>query len=287
MFAKPQAEDRTRLAASHRQLTTKMIACRVVLVRTEIAANIGATARVMRNMGAHDLVLVAPVANPCDERARQLATHHGTEILDGCRIVPDLETALADCRLAAAASARTGGLFRRQTVGPPDVIAAQVVAAMPCGPAALVFGPESSGLSNEEVVRCQHLVHIPADEEYAALNLAQAVAICLYEVRRAWLRQQPAGEERGEVAPYEQQLRMFAQLQSGLERIGYLRGVRGEALMHALRCLIARAGPSPMEVGLLFGLARQLHWIIDRGNHEEEEAATKHTKHTKEDKEEK
>ena len=57
---------------------------------------------------------------------------------------------------------------------------------------------------------------------------------------------------------------MFAHLQSALERIRYLRGVRGEALMHALRHLIARAQPSPMEVRLLFGLARQLNWIADR-----------------------
>jgi tRNA/rRNA methyltransferase len=241
-----------------------MIACRVVLVRTEVAANIGATARVMRNFGARELVLVSPVADPRDERAHQLATHHATAILESCRIVHDLETALSGCALAAATSARTGGLFRRQTVGPPDEIAPLLCDALRAGPIALVFGPEPSGLSNDEVQLCSHLVHIPAEEDYSALNLAQAVAVCLYEVRRAWLRRQAGQGEPSEPAPWEQQASMFARLQSGLEAIRYLRGVRGEALMHALRHLIARARPTMMEVRLLYGLARQLLWVAER-----------------------
>jgi tRNA/rRNA methyltransferase len=247
-----------------------MQACRVILVRTEIAANIGATARVMRNMGAADLVLVAPVADPREERARQVATHHGDAILESCRVVPTLADALGDCRLVAGTSARTGGLFRRQTVGPPDEVAPHIVEAMRGGPVALVFGPEPSGLSNEEVLLCQHLIHIPAADDYPALNLAQAVAICLYEVRRAWLAGQAPSGQGAEVAPWEQQAAMFAQLQDALERVRYLRGVRGEALMHALRHLIGRAGPSMMELRLLYGLARQLRWVAERTCFEEE-----------------
>jgi tRNA/rRNA methyltransferase len=247
--------------------TTPHPSCRVVLVRTENPANIGAAARVMRNMGVRDLVLVCPAADPRDERARQLATHHAAGLLDRCRVVPDLEAALEDCLVAAAASARTGGLFRRQTVVAPDEAALRLVGGMAGGPVALVFGPESSGLSNEEVLRCPYLVHIPADEEYPALNLAQAVAICLYEVRRCWLRQQqgPAGAGAG-VATWGQQARVFAHLQSALTRVRYLRGVRGEALMHALRNLISRACPTGMEVRMLHGLARQLHWVADRAD---------------------
>ena len=81
---------------------------RVVLVRTEVAANLGATARVMRNFGLTDLALVSPAADPRDLHARALATH-GEEILDRCRVVADLGEAVADCVLVAATSARTGG----------------------------------------------------------------------------------------------------------------------------------------------------------------------------------
>jgi tRNA/rRNA methyltransferase len=253
-------------------------ACRVVLVRPEIAANIGATARVMRNMGARDLVLVAPVADPHDERARMLATRHGEAILEQSRIVPDLQTALADCLLVAGTSARTGGLFRRQTVGPPETIAEHLVESMPGGPVAIVFGPEPSGLSNEEIQLCPHLIHIPAEEDHPALNLAQAVAVCLYEIRRVWLNRQPSAQGVEETVRWEQMAHLFADLRTALTEVRYLRGVRGEALMHALRHLIARARPTPMEVGLLFGLARQLRWVAERANLEDEPPAEEGSK---------
>ena len=143
--------------------------CRVVLVRPEIAANVGAAARAMRNFGLSELVLVAPVADPRDERARQLAMH-GEDILDRCRVVAGLGEAVAGCVLVAGTSARTGGLFRRQSVGTPDEVMPRLVEATASGPVALVFGPEPSGLENAEVTRCHYLVHIPADPSYPALN---------------------------------------------------------------------------------------------------------------------
>jgi tRNA/rRNA methyltransferase len=247
-----------------------MNACRVVLVRTEVAANIGAAARVMRNLGAGELVLVSPRADHLSPEAGRLATEHGAAVLQGARVVPDLDSALAGCVLAAATSARTGGLFRRQTVGAPEEVAAALAGAMASGPVALAFGPEPHGLSNEEVVRCPLLIHIPAEESYPALNLAQAVAICLYELRRAWLaRASPPAPAA--VAGHAEQERMFARLEEALREVRYLRGVRGGALMHALRHLIARALPSPMEVRLLLGLARQLRWVARRAHLEGEE----------------
>ena len=161
--------------------------CRVVLVRPQIAANLGAAARVMRNMGLTDLILVAPVADPTDRNARQLSTH-GETILDHCRIVGELGDAVADCVFVAGTSARAAGVFRGHTAGPPDEIMPRLVENMAFGPAALVFGPEPTGLTNDEVARCHFLIHIPADPTYPVLNLAQAVAICLYELRRAFLR---------------------------------------------------------------------------------------------------
>src|SRR4051794_19304541 len=114
--------------------------CRVVLVRPKIAGNLGATARVMRNMGLSDLVLVAPEADPADRQARQLSTH-GEHLLDRCRTVAELGDAVADCRLVVATSARTGGPYRRQSVGAPDEILPRVVEVLPSSPAALIFGP--------------------------------------------------------------------------------------------------------------------------------------------------
>jgi len=219
----------------------------------------------MRNMGLSELVLVAPVADPADREARRTSTH-GETILDTCRIVSELGEAVGDCVLVAGTSARTGGLFRRQSVGLPDEIVPRLVEALSTGPVALVFGPEPSGLSNEEVTRCHFLIHVSTDPTYPALNLSQAVAVCLYELRRCWLRQTEPAPEREPAAPFADQERLFAQLREALERVHFLYGDKADSLMHALRHLIGRAGPTAMEVDLLFGLARQLRWFAEHGH---------------------
>jgi tRNA/rRNA methyltransferase len=234
----------------------------MVLVRPHIAANLGAVARVMRNFGFSDLVLVAAAADPLDAEARKLSTH-GEAILRQARVVGELAEAVAECVLVAGTSARTGGPFRTQSETAPDQIAAKLVEAAAAGPVALVFGPEASGLSNDEVSRCHHLIHIPARDDYPALNLAQAVAICLYELRRAQLRR--AGPSAvPAIAPQADQERMFQHLRQALEEVHYLYGANADALMHGIRHLIGRARPSPVEVDLLFGLARQLRWYVAR-----------------------
>jgi TrmH family RNA methyltransferase len=248
-------------------MTAPLANCRVVLVRPQIAANVGAVARAMRNFGLTDLVLVDPTADPTDREARRLATH-GEAILERARRVEDFGEAVGDCLIVAGTSARTGGLFRTQTVGWPEQVMPTLVEALGKGPVALAFGTESSGLTNDEVSRCHHLIHIPADADYPALNLAQSVVICLYELRLAWLH----GERRGvsptcpDLSPpadFATQEQMYAHLRHGLEAIHFLYGEKADALMHAVRHLIGRAGPTEMEIKLLHGLARQMEWAAN------------------------
>jgi tRNA/rRNA methyltransferase len=234
--------------------------CRVVLVRPQIAGNLGATARVMRNMGLSELVLVAPEADPADRNARQLSTQ-GEEVLDNSRVAADFGEAVADCLLVVGTSARVGGPVRRQSVGTPEEVMPRLVEVLSQGPAALVFGPERTGLGNAEVSRCHHLIHIPTAPEYPALNLAQAVAICLYELHRAWLNRSGAPASRPP-APFAEQERMFANLRTALEEVHFIYGDKADSLMHAVRHLIGRAGPTAMEVNVLLGLARQLRWYV-------------------------
>jgi tRNA/rRNA methyltransferase len=238
--------------------------CRVVLIRTKIAANIGAVARVMRNMGLRQLVLVSPEASPDDREARRLSTH-GENILQRAQIVPDLGDAVADCIWVAATSARTGNLIR-SAHGFPDEIIPHLATALDAGPVAIVFGPEPGGLTDEEIARCHYLIRIPTDPQYAALNLAQAAAICLYELRRHWLKRNGPSKAPEPVAPFAEQERMFVQLRAALSEIHYLYGPNADSIMHALRHMLGRSGLTSMEVNLLFGLARQIRWLAGGGS---------------------
>lgn len=246
--------------------------CRVVLVRPQFPGNVGSTARVMRNLGLSDLYLVGSGASPNWPDARRMAAH-GEIVLDQARTVAELGDALADCVLVVGTSARTGGPFRRQTVSTPDEIAPKLVEALELGPVALVFGPEASGLTDEEVARCHSLIHIPTDDAYAALNLAQAVAICVWELRRAWLAIHGTPPKRHMPAPFADLEQMLGQLQQALEEIHFLYEPKGTAVMHALRHLLGRAQPTPMEVNVLRGLARQIRWYV--ANHPRGPAADK------------
>lgn len=216
----------------------------------------------MRNFGLQRLVLVQPEADISDPRAQLLATH-STDILEQAQFASDLGEALKECGLTAATSARRGGLFRKQSVGSPAQILPQLAAAAQDRPVALVFGPEDNGLSNEEISRCHFLIDIPTSDEHPALNLAQAVAICLYE----WRRCQPdlivAVGSADPVASHESQELMFDHLRAALEKIHFLYGPKADSLMHALRHLLGRAKPTEMEVKLLLGLARQINWFHD------------------------
>jgi tRNA/rRNA methyltransferase len=139
-----------------------------------------------------------------------------------------------------------------------------VTAVLPRQSAALVFGPEPSGLTNSDLSRCHHLLSVPANPAYPALNLAQAVAVCLYELHRCWRAAAEPPPTTEPPAPFADQERMFAHLRQALEEVHFLYGPKADALMHALRHLIGRARPTAMEVKLLHGLARQLLWVAGR-----------------------
>src|SRR5438105_12855128 len=126
--------------------------CRIVLVRTHYPGNLGAAARVMRNFGLSDLVLVEPVTSANELEARRMATH-GLPVLDAARVVPDLGDAVADCVFTLATSALPGGVVRESVVGTPEEKFPALLAAMRSGPVAVVFGPEPHGLTTAEVAR--------------------------------------------------------------------------------------------------------------------------------------
>lgn len=150
---------------------------RVVLVEPEHPGNIGAAARAMANMGLGELVLVAPEDFPS---AVARARASGAEPLEHARVVETLDEALVDCSVVVAASARVRAVAWPQR-SPEDAMQALLLGE---GRAALVFGRESSGLTNAELDRCQVQTRIPVSESFSSMNLGCAVSVLLYELRR-------------------------------------------------------------------------------------------------------
>lgn len=247
---------------------------RVVLVQPHYAGNLGSVARAMANFGLKHLALVAPYADPLSEEARRLATH-GEEILSSARILPTLEEAVADCGVVLGTTGNVEGIYRTQNYGRPDEMLSRISMAMDRTPCALVFGPEPSGLSNAEVARCHGLIRILTDSQTPSLNLSHAVAICLHELRMTSLRAlEVAVHPTQKIAEFDEQERMFANLRDALERVHFIWGTKADSLMHAVRHLIVRAQPSPNEVRILHGLARQLRWVAENGvSHPEDDGA--------------
>lgn len=224
---------------------------RIVLVNTTHAGNIGAAARAMKNMYLEQLVLVAPRSFPNAEATARASG--ADDILADARVVDTLDDALIDCRMVVGASARLRSVQWPQL--DPRECAAQSLIAAEQGPVAIVFGRESSGLTNEELDRCTHLVHIPANEGYSSLNVAMAVQVIAYElmmVRRDGIV--TAAADTLPVASRQAMEGFFEHLEQALDDIGFIEQQRSEKLMRRLRRLFHRAAPDALEVNILRGI---------------------------------
>ena len=124
--------------------------------------------------------------------ARALA-YGAWDLLDSARVAPDLRSAVAGCTLVAATSARDEGRAATRT---PREFAAEAAELAAGGRVAVVFGPEATGLLNDELALCQMRIRVPTHSAQPSLNLAQAVLLIAYELRLAALPEAPAGDAR-------------------------------------------------------------------------------------------
>lgn len=227
---------------------------RVVLVGTTHPGNIGSAARAMKTMGLEQLVLVAPECTFPSAESTTLAAG-ADDVLASARVLPRLEDALADCVWSVGTSARRRG----HSVPPLDPVPAAraLVARAADGPAALVFGRESSGLSNEELDCCNALVQIPTNPEFSSLNLAAAVQVLAYSCRSAALEDTPPAPPDFDPDPPATQAELealFEHYLRALIRIEFLDPEKPRHLMRRLRHLYLRAGLSASEVRILRGI---------------------------------
>lgn len=228
---------------------------RIVLVEPSHPGNIGGAARAMKTMGLADLALVNPKRYP-DPQAEWRAAQ-AIDILDAARVCASIDEAIGDCGLVVGTSARQRSI-------PWPVVAADELAdrlaAEPDDdkPTAILFGREASGLTNEELQRCQlHLV-IPANPEYSSLNLAMAVQVVCYEIHKARTRTDAAAHHDAEwdrpaatVAALES---FYAHLELVLRAIDFYNPKAPRQAMTRLRRLFGRVRPDETEIAMLRGI---------------------------------
>jgi len=238
-----------------------------VLVSPSHPGNVGAAARAMRVMGLRDLVLVAPRFPGAAAHSDAIAFASGaTDVLAGSRELPALADALADTTLAVAVSAAA------REFGPPPLAPAQAcelaldeLAGDAGQRVAFVFGPERTGLSIAHVQRCQALLSIPAEADCSSLNLAQAVQIVAWELRRAAVAAFPRPPSDARYASLASVEALYEHLERALVAVRFLDPAHPKKLMPRMRRLFARTRLEVEEVELLRGVCKQMLLAAEAG----------------------
>ena len=239
----------------------------VVLVGTKISGNIGAVARGMKNMGFERLALADPAANHLNREAMDRAME-GRSILQEAKVYPGLKEAVSECQRVVG----TSGKLRNSPVpliAPREL--AEKYSKAPGDQWALVFGPEDTGLKNDDLILCDTLINIPTAPELTSLNISHAVMVVLYElfiISFSPPEGAPLGlgegarrvdeGERPPVITASQRESLFAHWQEALLHIGFLDPKNPARIMDDIRHIFNRAGLNLREADILRGIARQI-----------------------------
>ncbi|MEL4894807.1 RNA methyltransferase [Crocosphaera sp. Alani8] len=236
---------------------TALARVRIVLVEPAGPLNVGSVARIMKNMGLKQLTLVQPHCDRLGDEARLMAVR-GIDVLENSQVVETIPEALQGCQRIIATTGRSLSLpthLETPKKGLPWLLTEGLNTA-------LMFGPEDRGLNNEELSYAQRFVSIPSSSEYPSLNLAQAVAVCSYELYQLTQDNNEETEELlFEPASFEQLEGYYQHLEAVLLKIGYLYPHTAKARLEKFRRLHNKANLTTEEVALLRGILRQVDWV--------------------------
>jgi tRNA/rRNA methyltransferase len=225
---------------------------RIILCRPSHPGNIGGVARAIKNMGLHQLTIVQPLCN-VNEESYARASGAGN-VLDEARILPSLDEALSDCVSSYGFTSR-----RRERLAhifPLREATLNAWQQAQHGTIAFVFGNETNGLSSEELAHCQSMVYIPANPDYASLNLAAAVQLLSYElyVSQPSIATINYAQTESPPAQHQHLSRMMQSLEQMLITSGYLDPAQPKQLMQRLQRFMHKARVEEEEVHLLTGI---------------------------------
>ena len=236
----------------------------IVLVRPQLAVNIGMCARAMANFGLDDLRLVDPKGGwprtGVWQETAYAAAAGAVSVLDAARVFPNVEEAIADLHFLYATTARERGQSKR-ILAPAEAMGEAAAAHAQGQKHGILFGPERTGLDNREVSLADAIVTFPVNPAYASLNLAQAVLLCGYEWFKAAHGGAPplAAPERSGPATREMTLAFFDFLETKLDERGFFRPAGKKPVMQRnLRNIFHRIGLTEQDVRTLWGAVVRL-----------------------------
>ena len=210
----------------------------------------------MKTMGLSNLYLVQPKQFP-DPEADTRATG-AVDLLQQATVTASLAEALAGTVLAVALSARQRDLG--PAIGQPRETVARLLAEAEQGEVALVFGNETVGLSNEEILQCQAAVTIPTNPDFSSLNLGSAVQVLCYECRMTAFAERPPVAGQGvtpftsPTATHDEVEGLMGHLESVMTDTGFYNPEQPGRLMPKLRRLFGRVRLEKDEINILRGV---------------------------------
>lgn len=235
----------------------------VILVEPAEGGNVGSCARALKNMGFTSFNMVDPRYE--DRPMAHKMAVHAQDVLDSARVLESIEEATQDAHWVVATSVRSRTHpERKPPMGPDEFI--ERLREMPDGSkAALLFGPERTGLTNTQLGKCQDILTIPTSAEFSSMNLAQAVMLVAWEIRKADL-QPLVAPSRDQTVTAGQVDELLAHMRRTLKIIEYLDPQNPDLILDDLRKVLSRSALDKRELSMLRGIFHRMDvYIAEHG----------------------
>ncbi len=252
------------------QPTNTLASSGLILVRPKYPENIGASARIACNFGIEKITVVADEP-PDQERMLKMATHKAAHMIHDLRLVDNTRDAAEPYHFIVGTTARQGK--HRVLEQAPFAVMGELASLSANHRLAMMFGPENSGLTNEDLDLCQFTSTIPT-ADFSSLNLAQAVAIHCYELSMAIHRLDMSvePEEESQYANSYDLEGMYEHIEEALTKITFIRHTNKTYWMRNIRQFLSRTKIKKKEASLVRGVCRKFLWHSGQEGPEDQES---------------
>lgn len=237
---------------------TKLENISIMLLNPKRSGNVGSVARVMKNFGLSELIVVSKREVVKTFQAKKMAVH-ASDILDRAKIFLNLEEAVGNFQIIIG----TTGKFHKDA--PTELCLenlGEILTLTESNRIAFLFGPEDRGLSGEELSLCNYALTIPTSKNYPSLNLSHAACVVAYEL----FRQRDHGKDaiQKKMATKASMELLYSKMKELYLEIGFLDKINPERIMKLIRRIYDRSALEDREVRILLGIIKQTKWFLNK-----------------------